>query len=222
MPPVSLRRRLLAALPPALRGAALMPAAALLVHQARYELAFGADAPRALAEQGHAYLASLTPWIVLLAGLALGASLGALVQRWARGGMRAGTEGGEPRMVGMRVWLLASAGLFAIFAGQELLEGWLAGGHAAGVAAVLGGGGWWALPVALVAGGLLTLVLRAGAAVEEALTALAPLRLRLRTAAREARRLAPAVPALPALTPLAGAAAGRAPPRRGVATTLLA
>ncbi|HEU4702270.1 MAG TPA: hypothetical protein VFS37_07270, partial [Conexibacter sp.] len=174
MPPVPLRRRLLAALPPTLRGAALMPAAALLVHQARYELAFGADAPRALAEEGHAYLSSLTPWFVLLAALALGSWLGALAQRWACGGAHGRAERPAPRLAGVRMWLLASAALFAVFAGQELLEGCFAGGHAAGVAAVLGAGGWWALPAALVVGGLLTLALRAGACVEEALGELAP------------------------------------------------
>ena len=158
---------------------------------ARYELAFGADAPRALAEQGHAYLSSLTPWIVLLAALALGASLGALAQRWADGGAR-GAPAASPRLAALRVWLLASAALVAIFAGQELLEGCFAGGHAAGVAAVLGGGGWWALPAALVVGGLLTLALRAGARVEEALAELAPLRLRLRSGRACARAVRPA------------------------------
>lgn len=222
MPRVSLRRRLLAALPPALRGAALTPAAALLVHQARYELAFGADAPRALAQQGHAYLSSLTPWIVLLAGLALGASLGALVQRWAAGGAARGYASRAPRMAGVRVWLLASAGLFAMFAGQELLEGLLSGGHAAGVAAVLGGGGWWALPVAAVVGGLLTLTLRVGAIAEDALDP-ATLRLRLSIgAAARTRVLRPAVPAVRLPRPLARAAAGRAPPRAAVVSLLLA
>jgi hypothetical protein len=214
-PPAARRSaRLLAALPPALRGAALMPAAALLVHQLRYELAFGADAPRALAAQGHAYLSSLTPWLVLLAGLALGASLGALVQRWAGGRAAAAA----PRAAGVRVWLLASAALASIYAGQELLEGAFAGGHAAGLAAVVGGGGWWALPAALLVGGLLTLALRIGVVAGEALAALAgPPRLQLRAALREARRVAPSLPALVAPAPLARAAAGRAPPRAAAA-----
>jgi hypothetical protein len=218
--PTTRTARVLAALPPALRGAALMPAAALGVHQLRYELAFGPDAPRALAQQGHAYLSSLTPWIVLLSGLALGASLGSLTQRWARGGDR-----GHPvsrRVAGVRVWLLASLALFAIFAGQELIEGAFAGGHAAGLAAVLGAGGWWALPAALVVGGLLALALRAGAVVGEALAELAPLRLRLRSAAREASAPRHAAPSLFAPAPLARAAAGRAPPRSAVAPALLA
>jgi len=214
---------LLRRLPPAARGAALMPAAALLVHQARYELAFGADAPRALAEQGHAYLSSLTPWIVLLAALALGASLGALAQHWAGGGALGRADRVAPRLAGVRVWLLASAGLIAVFAGQELLEGCLAGGHAAGVAAVLGAGGWWALPAALAVGGLLTLALRAGAHVEEAVAALAPLRLRLRAGARAAARPPrPAEPRLCTRAPLARAAAGRAPPYVGAAPRLSA
>jgi hypothetical protein len=209
MGPVSFRSRLLVALPPAMRGAALTPAAALGVHQLRYELAFGADAPRALAEQGHAYLSSLTPWIVLLASLALGASLGALAARWGRGSAAAG---GVRRTAGVRVWLLASTGLFSIFAGQELLEGMFAGGHAAGVAAVLGGGGWWALPAALAVGGLLALALRAGAVVEQALAGLEPLRLRLRALRPRARVALPIAPLRAPLVPLASAAAGRAPP----------
>jgi hypothetical protein len=51
---------------------------------------------------------------------------------------------------------------------------------------------------------------------------LAPLRLRLRTAAREARRLRPVAPRLAPLAPLARAAAGRAPPHGGCVTALLA
>lgn len=199
-------------MPPALRGAALMPAAALGVHQLRYELAFGADAPRALAQQGHAYLSSLTPWIVLLAALALGASLGSLASRWARGPEARNVRA---RVAGVRVWLLSSAALFAIFAGQELLEGVFAGGHAAGVAAVLGGGGWWALPAALVVGGLLALALRAGAVVEGVLAELGSLRLRAR-ARTAARLLRPAAPLRRVLAPLARAAAGRAPPHAAV------
>jgi hypothetical protein len=218
MVPVARSRRLLAAFPPVLRGAALMPAAALLVHQARYELAFGADAPRALAEQGHAYLSSLAPWIVLLAALALGASLGALAQRWADGGSHGRAARRAPRLAGVRVWLLASAALVGIFAGQELLEGCFAAGHAAGVAAVVGGGGWWALPAALVVAGLLTLALRAGVHVQEALAELAPLRLCLHAGTRVAAGMRPpAVPVRRPLAPLACAAAGRAPPRVGAA-----
>jgi hypothetical protein len=213
-------RRLLAAVPPALRGAALMPAAALLVHQLRYELAFGADAPRALATQGHAYLSSLTPWIVLLAALALGASLGALAQRWAAGASAAGAVRRRSRRAatGLATWLAASAALLAIFSGQELLEGAFAGGHAAGLAAVVGGGGWWALPSALVVGALVALMLRAGALADATLAELAPLRLRLRAGARAGSRAPrPAAPLLRAPAPLARAAAGRAPPRGAAA-----
>ena len=53
------------------RGFMLLPAAALGVHELRYRLAYGADAPQALAAQGHGYLDSLAPWLVLLLALAL-------------------------------------------------------------------------------------------------------------------------------------------------------
>lgn len=198
-----------------------MPVAALLVHQLRYELAFGADAPRALAAQGHAYLSSLTPWFVLLAALALGASLGSLVQRWARGGGHA-AGAMSPRAAGVRVWLLASLGLFAIYAGQELLEGAFAHGHATGFAAVVGGGGWCALPAALLVGGAMTLALRAGAAAAAVLCEQRPLGLTLRTALGASCAIRPQATPLAATAPLASAAAGRAPPCSGAAAPTFA
>jgi hypothetical protein len=56
----------------------LMPVAALVVHQLRYTLAFGGHAGVELTRQGHAYLHSLVPWIVLLIGVAVGAFLWSL------------------------------------------------------------------------------------------------------------------------------------------------
>jgi len=228
----------------ALRGAALMPAAALAVHQLRYRLAFGARAPHELAAQGHAYLSTLAPWIALLAALAVGAALGRLARRWAAGGAGAGLDAacalerapdGSPQSARARgraadapargglprLWLLASAALLAIYCGQELLEGVFAAGHRAGLAGVLGAGGWWALPLALAAGGLLALALRWERAAERALDARRPpLRLRIRARLAEAAPCGAPVPvALPAPAPLARAAAGRAPPR-GTAAAL--
>jgi hypothetical protein len=200
-----------------LRGAALMPAAALAVHQLRYRLAFGARAPHELAAQGHAYLSTLAPWLALLAALGAGAALGRLARRWAGGSSRA--KGDVAAHGALLLWLLASAGLLAIYCGQELLEGILATGHRAGVAGVLGAGGWWALPLALAASGLLALVLRWERAVERALDARRPplgLRIRARLA-EQAPLAAPAPPALPAPAPLARAAAGRAPPAAAAA-----
>jgi hypothetical protein len=200
--------------PPALRGAALMPAAAFAVHQLRYKLAFGASASHALAAQGHAYLASLTPWIVLLATLSVGATLGGLAQRWASGVARPG------RAAGLGVWLAAALALLAIYGGQELLEGLLATGHPGGIAGVLGDGGWWAVPLALLIGGVLALALR-GAETAERMLAAAPAggSLRLSARALDALPLRPASqPLLVLPAPLARAAAGRAPPRVRIAS----
>jgi hypothetical protein len=204
----------------ALRGAALMPAAALALHQLRYRLAFGARAPHELAAQGHAYLSTLAPWIALLAALGAGAALGRLARRWAAGGGGralggAQARGGRSCGAVVRLWLLASAALLAIYCGQELLEGVFAAGHRAGLAGVLGAGGWWALPLALAAGGLLALALHWERAAERALDARRP-PLRLRICARLAGLaplVTPASPLLPAPAPLARAAASRAPPR---------
>jgi hypothetical protein len=184
-----------------------MPAAALVVHQLRYKLAFGAGSSEALAAQGHAYLGSLVPWVVLLATMSLGASLGLLAQRWAA---RAG--GGSARVSFVRVWVAVALGLFAIYAGQELLEGTFASGHLAGVAAVFGAGGWWAVPLALVVGGVLALALRGVALAEKAIDA-AHFSLRFGRLRGGAALVRPAAfVARPRVALLAGTAAGRAPP----------
>jgi hypothetical protein len=199
-----------------LRGAALMPAAALAVHQLRYRLAFGARAPHELAAQGHAYLTTAAPCIVLLAALAIGATLGRLAQRWAAGA--AASAGRSPRGTGVRVWLLASLALIAIFTAQELLEGLLASGHPGGLAGAFGAGGWWALPLALLAGAVLALALRAERAAERALAAAhAVVRLRA-PRAEPLLGSAPPAPSLVAPAPLAREAAGRAPPGAAAAS----
>jgi hypothetical protein len=128
------------------RGA-LVPAAGLLVHQLRYELAFGGHARVVLARQGHAYLHSLIPWIVLLIGAALGAFLWALGR--ALGGQRSRAGYALSFVV---LWLGCAACLIGIYVVQELLEGWFAAAHAPGLAGVFGYGGWWSVPAALCVG----------------------------------------------------------------------
>jgi uncharacterized protein len=183
------------------RGALLVPAAALAVHQLRYQLAYGGDARALLAEQGHAYLHSLTPWIVLAACVAFGGYLGRAASAW-RGRAEA------HQVATARIWLLATTGLIAIYAGQELLEGLLATGHPAGLAGVFGAGGWLAVPSAVLVAAALALALRGAE----------------RLVARLARRLVPARPRPPATprprpvfarprAPPSTRAAGRAPPR---------
>lgn len=208
------RDALARALPPSLRGAALMPGAALAVHQLRYTLAFGSHADSELTAQGHAYLFSLTPWIVLLATLAIGVSLGGAARRWAQGS----SDGAPARHPLLRTWALTAFALVLVYGGQELLEGLLATGHPGGLAGVFGDGGLWAVPAALAIGGILALALRGGTLVAAALR---PARRRLRlprapltlaAAPRTAR------PRARAPRPLARAAAGRAPPRHALTT----
>jgi uncharacterized protein len=178
-----------------------MPAAALAVHQLRYVLAYGGHAHELLAEQGHAYLHSLTPWIVLALAAALGGFLGRAASAW-----RSGADG-DARASG-RIWLAATAGLIAVYAGQELLEGLLAAGHPTGLAGVFGHGGWLAIPSAVIVAAALTLALRGA----ERLIA----RLARRHLVPSGPAPAPAFPLRAARTrapaPLASAAAGRAPP----------
>ena len=127
--------------------AAVVPAAALVVHQLRYLLAFGGNAGMELARQGHSYLHSVVPWIVLSIGLAVGAFL------WALGSALRGQRS-VPRytLSLVALWVLCSACLVGIYVAQESLEGLFATGHPGGVAGIFGYGGWWAVPVSMCVG----------------------------------------------------------------------
>ncbi len=136
-----------------LARAALVPAGAWAVHQLRFWLAFGGGAGTELARQGHAYLHSLVPWLVLLLGFAAGAFLWGLGR--ALGGQRS-----APRFTLSlaALWVVCSACLVAIFVAQEFLEGVFATGHPAGLVGIFGYGGWWSIPAALCVGLVLATV----------------------------------------------------------------
>jgi hypothetical protein len=173
------------------RGVVFLPAAALLVHQLRYWLTYGAQASNELSGTGHGYLDNAVPWIVMVTA----AGVGTFAVRRRVGARRSFVER----------WLGAAVLLLALFTVQETLEGLFATGHPGGFAAVFGHGGWWAVPVVLVVAFLLALLLRVADAL--ARTADAP------PARRGAVLLfAPVAVASLRTHPLATAAAGRAPP----------
>lgn len=194
-----------------LLGVALFPLGVFAVHQLRYLLAFGSEAPHELAAQGHGYLLELLPWITLAVALGFGGLLARLAHAWRRG---VGDEDPGWRLGGL--WALASAGLLGMYVGQEFFEGLLATGHPQGLEGILGDGGLWSLPASIAVGGVLALVVRGSrelvARVARRRRAPAP------TAVCRAPQHAvrPARVALPRLTPLAGASAGRAPPSGAV------
>ena len=182
----------------------LIPAASLLVHQLRYTLAYGSRANAELAAQGHSYLNSLTPWFVFALGIGL-----ALFLRRVAHALRTGDAGVFARLSSAMIWLLAWAGLVAIYAAQETLEELFASGHPGGISGIFGQGGWWAVPAAAVVAAGVTVLLR-----------VARVALRVAAATRSSIWPAPlglAVPTgstLVAPVPLARAYAGRAPPLR--------
>ena len=188
--------------------ATLVPLAAIAVHQLRFLLAYGHSGGRELAETGHSYLHSLTPWIVLLCALGVGGFLHRLAHAW-----REGDERGARRHRWLRLWLVASVALILIYAGQEALEGLLSTGHADGLAGIFGDGGWWAVPAAFAVGGVLALLVRGGQA---AIVLAARLGRRSPTARRRSRLPVrrPATIFIAHASPLACCAPGRAPPAR--------
>lgn len=182
------------------RGLVLLPAGAFLVHQLRYWLTYGSSASSQLADQGHAYLGAMVPWIVLAAA----AGLGGFVARVASA-RRAGPEGRA--LPFLRVWGSAAGALLAIYTVQELLEGVLAQGHPGGLAGVFGHGGWWSVPAAVGVGLAIAALLRVAATLVR-LAARRPRRV-LRPA--HTSKLRPAIVPV-RLNPIALSAAGRAPP----------
>jgi hypothetical protein len=186
------------------RALALLPLSALGVHQLRYELAFGGDAGHELAAQGHAYLASLTPMLVLAAALVAAELLTRLARAW-RGGDGSGRRASLPALA-----LAVAVSLVLIYVGQELLEGLFATGHPSGLMGVFGAGGWWSVPLALAFGAGIALMLRgADAAIALIAHARSPERPRPPAPRREEP---PRVVFLPTRSPFASAAPGRAPP----------
>jgi hypothetical protein len=126
-----------------LRAIAPVAAGSAAIHQARYALGGGGQQ----AAHAHEYLGVALP--VVLAALVL--ALGAILMRVARG-----RPASSSRSLWV-VWAVAAVALGTVFAVQESIEG----------AAVIAGGGWIGLALAVPAGLLVALLLR-GAAVAEA------------------------------------------------------
>jgi hypothetical protein len=182
-------------------SAVLVIAAALAVHELRY-LA-GHDASAAPAGEGHGYLSVAVP-VVLLVLAGVGFAFAAMLVRARHAPLPA--RGPRPSVV--RTSLVAAALVALVYAGQEAAEGALSAGHPVGLAAVLGNGGWLAVPLALVAGVVVALVLRGA---QRALAAAS----RGSRTDRRAISVQPARPPrvdLPRLAALAAGRAGRAPP----------
>lgn len=184
-----------------LRCAALLGAGALAVHELRYAIAYRGHAYEALAQQGHGYLAMITPLVVGVAALALTA-FGRSLAAEPIGSTRAGPGG--------RVWAGAAAALMIMHFGQEWTEGLLARGHPAGLAGTFGPGGLAAVGLCVAFGGLVALALR-GAHAGAGLTVIgrrANVAFPRATAIGGARAQAPPRP-----VPLAAGQGARAPPR---------
>jgi hypothetical protein len=185
------------------RGFLLLPAAAYVVHQLRYKLAYGSQANQMLAAQGHGYLDSLAPWLALMLGIAFGAFL----LRVARAFASRDADRRSRSFLGL--WTITWAALVLLYTTQEFLEGYFAVGHPGGFAGIFGHGGWWAPIVAVPVAAALAALLH----VAHVLVRIAARFTESYPAARSSaplRRLSPLLRA--PLPPLAGSAAGRAPP----------
>ena len=186
--------------------AAVVPLAAFAVHQLRYLLAFGNGAGAELQRQGHNYLHSVVPWLVLALGLAVGAFL-SLLGRAMSG--RASLPRYGLSLFGL--WVVCSAALIAIYTCQEFLEGLFATGHPAGLVGIFGYGGWWAIPAALCVGLVLAALFHSARWLLHEV-AVRRARVTVEAGGRAAPVRRPFAPALPRLAPLALGWCGRGPP----------
>ena len=175
------------------------------VHQSRYQLAFGAGAAESLERHGHGYLVVVGPVVAAV----MAAALAQLLQRVARGAV----DDRPAEVRTRRLWPLAAAGLLAMYAGQELLEGALSAGHPDGLTGVFGSGGWLAVPLSTIGGLAVAIAMRVARAVDRrGCTRIAVTRVFATPLARHptdppARRIGRL---------LAARLAGRAPPRPSV------
>jgi hypothetical protein len=183
-----------------------MPAAAFAVHQLRYWLAFGGHVGDVLRAQGHSYLHSVGPWLVVLLAIAAGGFLRELGR--ALGGR---CTGPRHALSFTALWLVCAAVLIGIYAAQEMLEGVLATGHAGGLSGVVGYGGWWAVPAALGVGLVLAALFHGARRVLHRIAAHRRPRGPSRPRPTAVARPAGARLVLP-LAPLAGGWSGRGPP----------
>jgi hypothetical protein len=185
-----------------MRGAALFAAGTLAVHELRFLLGGHGSEDGVVA--GHASMGALVPWLVLLLAAAAGGFLARLALAWRRGD--AGADGRAPFLP---LWAASSGGLLALHALHECLEGIVLRGGP-GVPGLLAAEGLFAVLAALLVGGLVALALRGA----RALISRVGRRSRAVIAAPAGPRLAPPPRHVPRLlaAPLAGSAAGRAPP----------
>jgi hypothetical protein len=185
------------------RSAALIALATLAAHQLRYLLAYGSGAHAEMARQGHAYLFSALPILIAFAAATLGAGL----LRAAIGADPGRRAVAPPRSRA----LLYGFSIAAAFAVQETAEGFLFAGHASGLAAVFGGGGWIALPLALAFGSLCALLDGGLARLESLVAPAGPVALLPRAPRLRGALAAQASPSLTS-SPLAFGLARRPPP----------
>jgi len=182
----------------------MLLAGALGVHELRYRVAYSDRAHEVLSSQGHGYMAAVAP----IVGLLIAVGLARLVLRAAAA---------SPRSLSAvrvrRVWPMCSAALFGIYGIQELVEGALMSGHPVGWAGVMSGGGWVALPLAIVIGAVIATALRFARAAERGVAA--HLAVRWTPLAPPCIAPGPAVVA-PIVRRLTARLSGRAPPKLSV------
>ncbi len=186
-------------------GALALPAGVLAVHQLRYLLAFGSHAGSELSARGDHYVASAAACTAVL--------LVALFGRWCL--RLAAARRGNAHVASARaplwlLWLALTCALIVGFCALEVLEIALEPHRSGGVSAIFGYGGWWSLPAAAAVAAVLALVAGGGRALL-LISARGQVTPRVRAGGQRYPR-SWAVALLPA--PMAGCAAGRAPPFR--------
>jgi hypothetical protein len=181
---------LLARLPLTLRALVLVPLLSAGIDQARVSFVCGPDVRTCLETAGGGRHGLAAMLILALYTSAIAAVVARVAQR---------------RSASPLLWIVATAGLWAVCGGQAVLASVLGGG------ALLGGGWLQLLALGAAAGAVLTFALKALPAARELIRSLRPSAPRARAAA-ELIRHGFAPPAAPTLLRFARLARDRAPP----------
>jgi hypothetical protein len=125
------------------RVAAVLALGGLALHELRYMLGYGGEADAALAHQGHGYMEPLVPTLIALCVALIAAALLAPLLGWTAPSRGGGALRRAPLYAGV---------LLGVFWAQELAEAALTAAHPGALEALVGHGGWIAIPLAALLG----------------------------------------------------------------------
>ena len=127
----------------------LLSLAAVVMHELRYLSWLGGAHAHPGGHVPGGWLSLLAPVLTVIVAVAFATALAAAA--------RSRTPTPDRRVRMRNLWLIATGGLLAMFACQELVQGALHPDHPFGIHGLLGHGGWTVVPLSLLLGGIVAI-----------------------------------------------------------------